>query len=164
MKSVFALFMDYEDCRNAVDELLQAGFDEEEMNAMVDEKHAKERMEVNLERLDVQATDAVGDRARGLDVLLGVEQPVVVPRLGSVYAAGEIGTMLAKAAKASGEGQVKEAMAEFGIPAARAEAYIQGIIDGGILFWVRTSDERAAEAAQIFRVHNGTRIMSHGGS
>ena len=98
MKSVFALFDAYEDIKETVDELIAAGFDEGEMNVIVDEEVAKGHLDVNLEHVEVKATDELGEEATGLDVMLGVEQPVEVPRLGDVYAAGEIATILARTA------------------------------------------------------------------
>lgn len=162
MKSVFSLFENYEDCKAAVDDLLQEGFDEEEMNVIVDEELAKTHMDVNLEHVVIKATDEIGEEATGLDVLLGVEQPVVIPRLGSVYAAGEIATFLAKTAQASDIESVENTIAEFGIPRSIASSCIETILDGGVLFWVRTSDEQAPKAGEIFRAHNGFNIVSHG--
>jgi hypothetical protein len=161
MKSVFSLFMAYVDCEAAVDELLQEGFDGEELNVIVDAELAKSYMDVNLERVDIQATDELGEEAMGLGVRLGAERPVRIPRLGTIYAAGKLATILAKTADA--EGTVKETLGEFGVPAPTAETYIEGVISGGLLFWIRTSDRRAAKAAEICEVHNGIQVITHGG-
>lgn len=168
MKSVFALFDTYAACKAAVDALLQAEFEQAEMNVLVDEEFAKAHMDVNLEHVAIQATDEVGEKSTGLDILLGVEQPVELPKLGSVYAAGKLATILAKTAAAPESGNTRDilsieaAMDEFGVP--RPQATLTALIDGGLLFWVRTSDERAGKAAELCRLHGGLHVTEYGGN
>jgi hypothetical protein len=159
MKSIFALFDPYQDIKDAVDELIAEGFDEEEMNVIVDEEVAKGDLDVDLQRVDVQATGELGEEATGLHVMLGVEQPVEVPRMGEVLAAGEIATILARTAAAPGEGSA-DTMEEFGVPRAMIETYIEAVIEGSYLFWIRTSDEEAPQVEDILRVHNGSHLSS----
>ena len=161
MQSVFSLFENYEDSANVVDALLEAGFDQDEMNVLVDAKLARSAMDANLERIAIKATDEVGEASQGLDVILGSERPIVVPRLGSVYAAGDIATIMAEAAAAPDTEGLEGAMEEFGVPS--PQTCIESIVNGGVLFWIRTEDERVSEAADIFRVYNGLKITSYGG-
>lgn len=162
MKSIFALFTTYEDIRETVDELIAAGFDEGEMNVIVDEEVAKGHLDVNLQRVDVKATDELGQETTGLDVMLGVEQPVEVPRMGQVYAAGEIATILARTAASPGGGSVEDTMEEFGVPASMTGTYIDAVIDGAYLFWIRTGDEQASQAEEIFHDHDASHLVSYG--
>lgn len=162
MKSVFALFGTYEDVRDTVDELIEEGFEQEEMNVIVDEEVAKGDLNVDLQRVDVKATDELGEEATGLHVVLGVEQPVEAPRMGEVLAAGEIATILARTAAAPGGGSVADTMEEFGVPPSMTGTYIEAVIDGAYLFWIRTSDEEAPQAEEILRVHNGSNLISYG--
>ncbi len=162
MKSIFALFGAYEDVRDTVDELIEEGFEQEEMNVIVDEEVAKGDLEVNLQRVDVKATDQLGEEVAGLHVMLGVEQPVEAPRMGEVLAAGEIATILARTAAAPGGGSVSDTMEEFGVPREMIETYIEAVIEGSYLFWVRTRDEEAPQAEEILRVHNGSHLAGHG--
>jgi hypothetical protein len=163
MQSVFSLFEVYEDCEEAVDDLVEQGFDEEEINVIVDEEVAKTHLDVDLDRVDVKATDELGEEARGLDILLGVEQPVVLPGLDEVYAAGDVATVLAKTAASPDTGGLVGALVEFGVSQPIANAYIEAIEDGGLLFWLRTSDDRASEAGEILREHNGLHVTSYAG-
>jgi hypothetical protein len=41
-----------------------------------------------------------------------------------------------------------------------AEAYRAGIEGGGLLFWIRTDDGRAAEAASVLRQHEARHLTS----
>lgn len=162
MKSIFSLFEQYQHCEAAVDDLLQAGFEQEEFNVIVSAKVAKTHLDVDLDAVDVKATDEVGQETKGLDVLLGVEQPIDVPRLGRVYAAGEIATIMAKAVEAPRTGTVDETLEEFGVPGSMTETYIDAIANDRLLFWVRTKDERASQAGEILRRHNGKKMFGHG--
>jgi len=166
MKTIFGMFEGYEDARAAVDELLEKGFDQGEMNVIVDEELAKQNLEVNLETIDVKASDELGERAaEGLDAMLGVEQPVRIPQTGAVYAAGGLATMTAKAAmtpNASGQG-LRPALVSLGVPQGIARTYAQGVAESTLLFWIRTSDERAREAADTLRLHHALHVDSYAG-
>lgn len=161
MQSVFSLFEMYEDCEGAVDELIEQGFDEVEFNVIVDEEVAKTHLDVDLGRVDVKATDELGQEAKGLDILLGVEQPVVLPGLDDVYAAGDVATVLAKTAASPDTGGLEGALVEFGVSQRIASVYVEAIEDGGLLFWLRTSDDRSSEADEILREYNGLHVTSY---
>jgi hypothetical protein len=163
MKSVFALFENYVDCREAVDDLLHADFDDEEINVIVDAEVAKTYMDVNLERAAIEATDEIGEEATGLDIILGAERPLEVPPLGNIYAAGEIATVLVNAAAAPDTTGVENMMEEFGVPSSASGTYVETIATGGVVFWIRTEDDRASQAREILRAHNGLEIVSYGG-
>jgi len=163
VRSVFALFERYEDCEEALGELLEQGFEEQEMNVIVDQEVAKTNLDVSLQQVDVKATDELGERRTGLDILLGTEQPVDVPRLGAVYAAGDLATILVKTAAAPDTGGLEEALMDFSVSRPIADAYAEGILADGLLFWIRTDDERASEAGEILREHNGVHVASYAG-
>ena len=163
MKSVFSLFESYENCEEAVDELLAEGFDEEELNVIVDQEVAKSHLDVDLERIDVEATEELGEGMEGLEVLLGVEQPVQMPRVGEVYAAGQLATILAKTAAAPDTGGLREALIDFDVAETVASAYEEAVLDGALLFWVRTPDAHASKAAEILRDGGGRHVTSYGG-
>jgi len=158
MKSVFSLFENYEGCKQAVDALLEADFDENEMNVLVEEEAAKAYLDVNFQDVSVRSTEALGEGARGLNVLLGVEQPVVLPTIGQVYAAGDIATILAKTAAAPEAAGLRESLKEFGIPSSMVDPIVEALTDGALLFWVRTTEQRAAEAREILEAHNETHV------
>jgi hypothetical protein len=161
MKTIFALFQNYADADEAVDALLEEGFDEEQMNVVIREDTAKENLDLNLHQADVMKTDEVGEQTiHGLQQLLGGEQPVHVPDIGLVLAAGDLATLLSTGASASWapDQALTAALEEFGVPANAAEAYREGINAGGVLTWVRVDDERAAAAAGALRGQNGQHV------
>ncbi|HEX6383789.1 MAG TPA: hypothetical protein VF177_03885 [Anaerolineae bacterium] len=166
MQTVFAMFDNYEDARAAVNTLLARYFDEEEINAMAQVQIAKERIEANLETIDVEVTDEVGRKTvRGLDAMLGRQQPVQITDVGNVYAAGSLATLLARTASApdAADGGLKGALMDFNVGEETAGTYRQGIRDGGFLVWVRTDDDRASKAASILRNQKGQRVITVGG-
>ncbi|MFW6082524.1 MAG: hypothetical protein ACOC8C_00575 [Chloroflexota bacterium] len=163
MKSMFALFPNYEDCQAAFEALLDERFDRQGFNVIVDEAVAKTHIDVDLSEVDVRASEKVGGREEGLDIWLGKEQPVVMPPLGKVYAAGTMATILAKTAAAPDGGGLRDTLADFNVSDPAAKAFAEAMLEGALLFWVRTEDQRASEAAEILRRHNGLHVTNYGG-
>lgn len=162
VKPVFSLFLDYEDCEVAFDSMIHQGFDEADMNVIVKEEVAKTQFDVDLSRVDVKATDELGAKQTGLDVFLGTEQPVPVAEIGSVYAAGDVATIVAKTAASPDGGGLRNALTDFDMSESRATAYVDGLANDGILFWIRVDDDRASQVGQILRDHNGVHVAAYG--
>jgi hypothetical protein len=162
MKTVFASFSDYASANTAVDELQERGFSLEEMNALVLEDVAKRQMATDQSEVNVDVTDEVGDvELHGLDRLVGGEQPVQAPEVGRVYAAGELATLLAKQFSGAGTRIFTEILQEFGVPAEAASRYESAVKSGGVLFWVRSDDARAAQAANVMGNRGASHIVSY---
>jgi hypothetical protein len=164
MKTIFGVFESYPDAEEMIAALLDQDFSQQEMNVIIQEEIAKDNIDIDLQKANVVVTDEVGEkRMRGLDALLAREQPVEIPELQSIYAAGEIATIIAKTAAAPGttQGEFRSVLNEFGIPEEAAETYVEGIKTGGLLFWIRTDDERAPDAANILRENNGQKVSSY---
>ena len=167
MKSIFASFASYEDAEQGVGALVEAGFDDESMNVIVREQMAKRRLDVNLHEVDVKKSDDVGDVAvQGLTQLLGGQQPVPLPGVGAVLAAGKTATNVAQSASASGAADegLKEALVALNVPPEIAGDYRKTVDDGGVLFWIRVEDERAGAAANILRAENGRQVADYAGN
>jgi hypothetical protein len=163
VKTVFALFDDYQNARQAVDALVQKGLDEEEMNALVQAAVAKDALDVGPHEVHVKKTDEIGEKElHGLDAILGGHRPVRLPDVEMVYAAGEIATIMANAAAAPGtsEGQIDELLVEFGLSPQQAGIYGDGIKGGGVLFWVRVEDEQTPEASETLRQHARANLVT----
>ena len=156
MMTIFGLLPTYEAATTIVDELMTAGAEPSELNALVKSGIAKETMDLNLARAGVAVTDEVGDiEIHGLERLVGGEQPVPLPGLGDVYAAGELATLMATAAQArreEGRG-MEPAFREFQLPASAATAFYEGIDGGDWLIFVRADDDKAQELVSVFRLH-----------
>lgn len=133
------------------------------MNAILDVEVAKNHLEVDLDRVDVAASEELDGTGAGLDIMLGTEQPVAAPGVGDVYVAGQLATILVKTAAAPDTGDMEVALIDFNVSPAMAAAYTEGLVDGSLLFWIRASDERASEAAEILKEHGGAHVASHTG-
>jgi len=158
MKSIFGMFERYEDARAAVHTLLGQGFEQDAVNVIVLEEIADDLMQVDQSQVDVKVTDAVGEKtAQGLDPLLGVQHPIAIPRVGEVYAAGELATVLAKTATAPGavDDGLEAALADFGVSKPTAQAYSAGVQEGGVLLWIRSDDAHASTAVKTLRAQHG---------
>ena len=57
-------------------------------------------------------------------------------------------------------GGLKTIMKEFDLPEETAQKYIDGLIHGGILFWVRTEEKRTGEAISIMESYLARKIFT----
>lgn len=167
METIFALFDNYDGAREAVDALLDEGFEEAEMNAVAMEATVKESIDVDLKEVNVQKTDEVGQQTvHGLTQLFGGEQPVHVGGSGELLAGGELATILVTQAASTGTdaAPLRNALQEFGVPQDLAADFHSSIVDGGVLLWARVEDERANAAANALRAANGKHVGAYAGS
>jgi hypothetical protein len=148
MEAIFALFDDYEQAVAAVQLLVENRFRPEAMNVIVSDSVVRNRLRGKLDRRNVLASEL----GAGLDRLVAGEQPVNVPEVGSIYAAGAEATTLAKAAS------LATALANFGLPGRVIEESIGSIRGGGVLLWVKTDEARIPEAANILRIHKARHV------
>jgi hypothetical protein len=149
MKTVFGLFEDYHSAATAVDTLLEKGFEYEELNVMVTRSTAENW----LDQAPKEAEDESAEPSSLIDEMLDRHQGIIVPDTGPIYAAGQLANLIAKAAidsDGSGPG-LDEALESFNLKPNTAKTYREGIHGGGMLVFLRTEDERAAEAASTFR-------------
>lgn len=166
MKTVFGLFSDYTAARSAVEALRAADFDQDEMNVIIQSEVAKDRMEVDMERAKVDVTDEVGEVSiHGLDAMLAGEQPVNLPDVGDVFASGQLATILTTTSAAPGEadGGLETTLMEFNLSADIAGRYRAGVEAGDLLFFIRTSDERASAAADILKEQHAQNVAGYAG-
>lgn len=164
MKTVFALFDDFGKADGAITQLQEHDFALDDMNALVMENVAQAQMETSSAKVNINVTDKVGaseDELHGLARLVGGEQPVSVPEVGNVYAAGELATILTKSFSGPDSTSLPEAFREFGVPADAAASYTKGINDGNVLVWIRSEDEKAASASNVFRNRGGKHITNN---
>ena len=157
--TVFALVDTYREAKALVDEMIGAGIDVATMNVLVKSEVAKSTMDhVDFSRMGVDVTDEVGEqRYRGLDGLIVGEQAVELVGLGDVFAAGELATLMAKAAtrpRDEAGTAMTAALQEFSVSPTAAESYYQGLDGAGWLVFVRTEDDAAQEAKSIMRKHS----------
>ncbi len=165
MRTIFSRFTKYTDADEAVQALLAKDYAAEEINVLINAQSAKSNMDdVNLARVHVDVTDAVGQRAlNGLALLVGNEQPVNVTGIGPVLAAGQLATILANAANASSRAgdDLETLLKDYGVPAETATHYRAAVADTGVLVWVRAEDDQMGEVGEIFRRFNGNDVVTN---
>jgi hypothetical protein len=139
MKTIFALFESRDEAEAAVAELIDRHFDEGEMNVIVREP---------LRRTGLDAKARKTNKA-GLPGLIDARS-MMMPDVGAVCVAGKI------AARTAGGGvpemdarDLGDILAGLGVPKELAEFYCGGVQEGGLLFWVRADNGRAAEVTDI---------------
>lgn len=157
--TVFALVDTYREAKELVDELMGEGIDVEDMNVIVKSEVAKSTMDhVDFSQMGVDVTDEVGEqRYQGLDYLIVGEQAVDLVGLGEVFAAGELATLMTKAATRPRDEDgtaMAAALREFSVAAATAETYYEGLDGAGWLVFVRTEDDAAQDAKATMRIHS----------
>jgi hypothetical protein len=153
MKAVYALFKTYDQAEAAVQELLNQGFDQEDMNVIVQDSVARARMGGKPAGIE-------GRRApSGLGEMLSGEQGVNASDTGSIYASGERARMLAHAAASPDGPGILRQLTGFGIDEGTAKAYLDGIKGGGLLFWIITDDDHAHDAGEIVEEHKGGHVV-----
>lgn len=155
MKSVFSLFKDYAQARSAVTSLMEHGFREKEINAVVDaatgEQSLKDVRHAKPSREPDAKSEALGGRSLfGLDAIIAGQQPVHIPDAGMLRVGGEMATIVLKEAKGT-DSSLARTLADLHIGSEAARAYLEGIRKGDVLVWVRTEDNRAGVAASTMR-------------
>ena len=166
-KSIFALFESDADAEAAVRTVVEDDFSEEEINVLVREQLAKERLEVDLHEVDVKKSAEVGDVAeRGLPRLLGGQQPIHLPGVGDVLAGGDLATVMARsaAATATAEAGLKQSLMELNVPEDLAGTFREAVETGSVLFWMRTEEAQAPAVAGVLRRENGQHVADYAGN
>lgn len=160
MKTVFALFSDIQTAQEAVDNILQAGFAEEQMNAIAQEVIAKE-LEITDTKTMVLKTDQLGKKAiQGLPSLFIGKKGINISDVGRVLASGTIAVELAGTASIHSHGGLKLVLEQFNIPQNIANTYTSGLKAGGVLFCLRIEDKRQGETIQLLIGNKGIQVYS----
>ena len=161
MKTVFGLFTNVDNAQRAVVQLFEQGYPQEQMNAIIQESVAKDYLGINKPEINIEKSARIGSReTRGLETLFGGHQSIVITDTGKVFAAGTIASTVAKTAVSRPDGGLMIALKEFDIPENIAESYRNGIISGGVLFWIKTDDIRAGEIIVILDQQKAQHILS----
>ncbi len=163
MKSVFGLFENYQDAEEAVARLLERGFDQENMNIIVQELMVDNFIDANERTAKVNKTGEVGQKTLfGLDQILAGLQPVATTDVGKVRAAGDIASVMTRTAVAPGSTMdFEEVLQDFGLKEADAEAYLNGLREGDLLFFMRTDNERLPEVYNLLRQYKAKQVSSN---
>ncbi len=168
MKTIFCLFRDYQNARQAVEHLVAERYNSGRLNSLILAQVARNLIDINPAQLYRKSSIPVtGDGPRTLDMLLSRNRPVALTGVGKVCASGELAGMLAKTAAAlpntASENGLAGALVDFGLPAETARKYVEGIRGGGLLLFLRTEDEQAPEVAGLLRSMEGPKHIAQVG-
>ncbi|HYD99616.1 MAG TPA: YsnF/AvaK domain-containing protein [Alphaproteobacteria bacterium] len=152
-QSVIALFDDASTARRAVDDLVAAGFDRDDISVVAhggsgyDTGSGAGSADDDHTGAATGATvGAVTGGAVGVAAGLGA---LAIPGIGPIVAAGPLIAGLTGAGIGAAGGGLLGALADWGVPDEDAEIYSEGVRRGGTLVALRTDATRADRAADI---------------
>lgn len=169
MKTIFCLFRDFQDAKAGIEDLVSERFPKGEMNLIVQAQSAKNALDHNprAENIPVTGQEDRQERVPILDTMLHGKQPVTLPGAGKIFTFGELANVVTRTASATATGEsvdgLQGALIDFGLPPKVAKEYYNGVKAGGVLFFLRTSDERSSEAASRLRSQDGDNLVSYTG-
>ena len=180
MRTIAGLYNRFEDAQAAVRDLLDAGFDKNQIDLIARDTKGQYSRYFNKGNRDTYQTETLGTTkdmgtttdqgsnvgegtAAGAGIgavlgglgglLLGLGT-LAIPGIGPVLAAGPIVGTLVGAGAGAVTGGIIGALVGLGIPEEHAHAYAEGIRRGGTLVVVRAADENADKAIDILRQYN----------
>jgi hypothetical protein len=162
-KTVVALYDDREAAQRAVSELVNNGFERDDISLLAPDASGEFSRELDI--ADPTNTSAaqgaglgagLGAALGGLGGLLVGLGALTIPGIGPVLAAGPLAAAMSGLAGAGVgaiaggvTGGLLGALIDMGIPEERAHYYAEGVRRGGTLIVVRTNDERTRDAVDI---------------
>jgi hypothetical protein len=150
---VVALFLGQEDAEQAINDLHEAGFSNDDIGVAMQESVRPVDSESPVESPAEGA--AKGALSGGLvGGALGLLGSLLLPGIGPIVAGGILGTVLAGAGLGAATGGIIGALVSMGVSQEEAEHFDRGFREGGVLVTVR-ADERAMEARSILRDRSG---------
>jgi uncharacterized protein (TIGR02271 family) len=162
-QTVVGLMDTIEEAHNVVQDLIDSGFDRDDISIM---SRKDEEAEVVTEEKDI--TSGVGSgtaKGAGAGAALGGIAGLVVgltglaiPGVGPIVAAGPLAAILAGAGIGAVAGGIIGALTDLGVPEEDAHYYAEGVRRGGVLVTVATDDANADRAAEIMRRHGAVDI------
>ena len=154
--AVIGIFKNDQDANNAVTNLRNAGFIEEEIN-IVSKKQRQEKQEGRYYDDDVTDGAFTGSTLGGIGGLIVGAGALAIPGIGPIVAAGPIAAALSGALA----GGIAGGLVDWGIPSEASERYENSVAQGNILAIIRTDDMKVTQAAKILRDHGADNVESH---
>ncbi len=154
-RSVVALFDEMSAAQNAVQELVNNGFDRNAISIVASDRSAVRSgddvvVDTAAETADGAAAGAgVGAVLGGLAGLLVGIGALAIPGIGPIIAAGPLAATLAGAGLGAATGGVIGALADAGVPEEEAHYYAEGVRRGGVLVTVRAAEGMTSRAMDI---------------
>ncbi len=147
-RTVVALFDDVNTAQRALEDLLNSGFDRNNISVMRANRDAGDVSGTTADT-DMGASGAAAGAGigaalggiAGLVIGLGV---IAIPGVGPIIVAGPLATTLAGAGIGAAAGGIIGALTDAGIPENEAGYYAEGIRRGGTLLTVRANDDQVS--------------------
>lgn len=152
-----ALFGTRSDAREAVDQLLRAGFTQSNISMLMSESTRGREFTLTTETKAPEgaaAGAAVGGVLGAIVAALVAVGSLAVPGIG-IVAAGPIVAAMAGLGAGGAAGGLVGALVGLGLPEHEAKFYSEKVTDGGILVGVYAGDERTPLARDILRSAGG---------
>jgi uncharacterized membrane protein len=163
MKTVSALYENFDIAQQAVNDLVNEGFRRDNISLIVNDRAGTYR-----DRFDRPQDDVTGGEGAGFGAVVGALVglgAMVIPGIGPVIAAGPLvaGLLGAGVGAAAGAvtGGITASLIDSGIDETNAHYYAEGVRRGGSLVTVHVEDARANEALSIMRDHHPVDLDTH---
>lgn len=155
MKTVIAVYETLQIARDVVSDLVDAGFDRNEISLVASDSRNEYTRYVGDDTQGEEMASSAGTGAGigavvgGIGGLLVGLGALAIPGIGPVIAAGPLAATLAGAGIGAAAGGILGALTELGVPEDDANAYAESIRRGNVLVAARVSDDRVNEATRI---------------
>lgn len=159
-KTIVGLFRASEQAEEAVRELKNRGFTDEEVSVIAAKEQEEARLReatTTFEGQDLTDGAAAGGAVGGLAGLLAGAGALVIPGLGPLVAVGPLAATLAGMVT----GGIAGGLIDFGIPEEEGRRYEEEIKSGSIMVVVEAESQNADEAATILRESGAAEVKEH---
>lgn len=157
MKTVVALYDEFEDAQSAVEDLVKDGFDRANISIVAGDRDGinPPRTAPVVESDDAGAEGAVtGAVVGGIGgAILGITA-LAIPGIGPVLAAGPLIAGLVGAGVGAAVGGLVGALVDAGLPEQHAGYYAEGVRRGGTLVSVKAEDHEVDRIIDLLDLHN----------
>jgi hypothetical protein len=157
MTIVVGLFERPQDAERAITALESAGFVQDEISALAQDRIIKEHLdEQEIEQVEVTTgLGAIGGSAiGGLAGLLAGVGVIAIPGIGPVLAAGALASTLAGVVVGGSAGGLVGALVGMGLPGEDANFYAEGVKRQGVLIAVQSEGGHTSLAESIMKQAN----------
>jgi hypothetical protein len=155
MKTLTAVYNDIDDARGAIDALVRAGVDRDQISLILndqDERYAPYVDNGDMEEVGEGAGIGAAFGALG-GLLLGLGA-LAIPGIGPVVAAGPLAGALLGAGAGAVAGGIIGALVELGIPEEEAHIYAESVRRGHALVVAQVAEHRSDEMVRILQRFN----------
>jgi uncharacterized protein (TIGR02271 family) len=162
-QTVVGLMDTLEEAQNVVQDLINSGFNRDDISIMSRKDEEAEGVPEEKETTSGFGSSTAkgagaGAAIGGIAGLVAGLTGLAIPGVGPIVAAGPLAAALAGAGIGAVAGGIVGALTELGVPEEDAHYYAEGVRRGGVLVTVATDDATADRAAEIIRRYGAVDI------